>query len=257
MSEVFVQSSAMEPGIVSIMLDRSHRRNALCVELMEQLIAAVEALASDPAARVLILHGAGPVFSAGLDLEEATRPDLVERSAQCVQKMLLVLRESPVVSIAAVQGGAFAGGAGLMAACDIVLAADDARFGFPEAQRGLLPALIADVLKRKIRCGDLRELFLAGRSITAARAQQIGLVQRVIPPRSLLEEALATARAVLTGGPETIRQTKWLLNEIEDSMFPASGPDLIHSHLSARHSDEAREGLQAFLEKRNPVWIQT
>jgi methylglutaconyl-CoA hydratase len=257
MSETFVQLSAVDRGVVSIMLDRSHRRNALCIELMDQLIDAIESLGKDSAARVLILHGSGPVFSAGLDLEEATRSDLIERSAQCVQRLLSVLRESPAVSIAAVQGGAFAGGAGLMAACDIVLAADDARFGFPEAQRGLLPALIADVLKRKVRCGDLRELFLAGRSITAARAQQIGLVQRVTPSRALLEEAMATARAVLTGGPETIRQTKRLLNEIEDSMFPANGPDLIQSHLSARHSLEAREGLQAFLEKRNPSWIQT
>ena len=92
--------------------------------------------------------------------------------------------------IAAVQGGAFAGGAGLMAACDIVIAADDAKIGFPEVRRGLLPALICDVLMHKVREGDLRELFLAGEPIDATRAQQVGLVQRVVPAERLLDEAL-------------------------------------------------------------------
>ena len=98
------------------------------------------------AQRVVILRGAGPVFSAGLDLREAADSSLVERSAAAVSRALNLLRTSPLVMIAAVQGGAFAGGAGLMAACDIVIAAADAKIGFPEARRGLLPALICDVL---------------------------------------------------------------------------------------------------------------
>ena len=141
-----------------------------------------------------------------------------------------------------------------MAACDIVIAAADARIGFPEARRGLLPALICGVLKHKVREGDLRELFLVGDTIGADRAQQVGLVQRIVPASRLLDEAVNVARSVLSGGPETIRQTKALLGETFSGMVDATGPDLVRKHLAARHSDEAREGLAAFAEKREPNW---
>ena len=140
-----------------------------------------------------------------------------------------------------------------MAACDIVIAAADARIGFPEARRGLLPALICDVLRFKVREGDLRDLFLAGDSVDAGRAQLVGLVQRVVPNDRLLDEALDVAQSIVAGGPETIRQTKALLNETFHQTGD-SAPDLIKSHLAARHSDEAREGLAAFTEKRKPNW---
>ncbi len=204
--------------------------------------------------RVVILRGAGPVFSAGLDLREAADSSLVERSAAAVSRALDLLRTSPLITIAAVQGGAFAGGAGLMAACDIVIAAADAKIGFPEARRGLLPALICDVLMHKVREGDLRELFLAGEPIDATRAQQVGLVQRVVPAERLLDEALSVARSVVAGGPQTIRQTKALLNAMFQRTDDHAGPDLVETHLAARHSDEAREGLAAFAEKREPNW---
>ena len=222
--------------------------------MLEQLCAEIERLASDRTNRVVILRGAGPVFSAGLDLREAADSSLVERSAAAVSRALDLLRASPLVMIAAVQGGAFAGGAGLMAACDIVIAAADAKIGFPEARRGLLPALICGVLMHKVREGDLRELFLAGEPIDAARAQQVGLVQRVVPADRLLDEALSVARSVTAGGPNTIRQTKALLNATFQQTSDSSAPNLVETHLAARHSDEAREGLAAFAEKREPNW---
>src|SRR5690606_6351965 len=132
--------------------------------------------------------------------------------AEAVHQALHALHETPLVTIAAVQGGAYAGGAGLMAACDIVVATTDARFGFPEARRGLLPVLIYGALRRRVREGDLRDLLLTGDVIGADRAQQIGLVQRVVAADELLDEALRVARSVRAGGPETIRQTKTLLN---------------------------------------------
>jgi methylglutaconyl-CoA hydratase len=244
----------VERGISAVTLNRSERRNALSIDLLDQLCAAIEQLASDPARRVVVLRGAGPVFSSGLDLQEAADMALVERSAAAVSRALDLLRATPLVMIAAVPGGAFAGGAGLMAACDIVIAAADAKFGFPEIRRGLLPALISNVLLHRVREGDLRELLLAGESIDAARAREVGLVQRVVPSERLIDEALSVARSIVSGGPQTVRQTKSLLNAMFSSTADRGGPDLVATHLAARNSDEAREGLTAFAEKRNPSW---
>jgi enoyl-CoA hydratase/carnithine racemase len=160
-----------------------------------------------------------------------------------------LLRASPLIVIAAVQGAAFAGGAGLMAACDIAIVAADARIGFPEARRGLLPALICNVLLHRVREGDLRELFLAGEPIDATRAQQVGLAQRVVPAQRLLDEALGVARSVAAGGPNTIRQPG-ATNEIPPAGDSRANPS---SRTAARHSDEAREGLAAYAEKGSHV----
>ena len=165
-----------------------------------------------------------------------------------------LLSASPLVTIAVVQGGAFAGGAGLMAACDIVVAAEDARIGFPEARRGLLPALIGDVLRTRVREGDLRDLLLTGTSIDAQRARQVGLVQHIVPSSRLLDEALRITREVLAGGPETIRATKRLLSALYGRSDETAGQSMSDWHLEARRSEEAREGLRAFLEKREPPW---
>jgi methylglutaconyl-CoA hydratase len=253
MSEL-VLVETVERGIVSVTLNRPERRNALSIDLLEQLCAAIEQLAGDPAHRVAVLRGAGSVFSSGLDLHEAANSALVERSAAAVSRALDLLRATPLVMIAAVQGGAFAGGAGLMAACDMVIAADDAKFGFPEVRRGLLPALISNVLLHRVREGDLRELLLVGESIDASRAREVGLVERVVPKERLMDEALSVARSIISGGPQTVRQTKWLLNAIFSSTVDRAGPDLVATHLAARNSDEAREGLAAFAEKRKPNW---
>ncbi|HEX2475071.1 MAG TPA: enoyl-CoA hydratase/isomerase family protein [Lacipirellulaceae bacterium] len=244
----------VERGIVMVTLNRPERRNALSIDLLDQLYVAIEQLASDPAHRVVVLRGAGPVFSSGLDLREAADSALVERSAAAVSRALDLLRTTPLVMIAAVQGGAFAGGAGLMAACDIVIAAADAKFSFPEVRRGLLPALISNVLLHRVREGDLRELLLAGEAVDANRAREVGLVQRVVPAEQLMDEALRVANSIVSGGPQTIRQTKSLLNAMYSSTTSPAGPDLVAMHLTARNSAEAREGLAAFAEKRKPNW---
>ena len=242
-------------GLTALTLNRPERRNALSIGLLESLCTAIEQLQADRAQRVVILKAAGPVFCAGLDLKEAADPALVDRSAKCVDRGLRALRETSLVTIAAVHGGAFAGGGGIVAACDIAVAAEDARFGFPEALRGLAPAIICGVLRHKVREGDLRELFLTSEEITATRAQQIGLVQRVIPKDRLIDEAVAVGRAVLRGGPDTIRLTKSFLNNVFDSAHEPWAKRLEEIHLQARHGEEAREGLAAFLEKREPNWM--
>jgi methylglutaconyl-CoA hydratase len=243
-------------GIARLTLNRPDKRNALCIDLLQQLCAHVERLASGPTARVLILQGAGPVFSAGLDLAEASNPSLVQHSAECVARTFQLLRSTRLVTIAAVHGGAFAGGAGLMAACDIAIGTRDLKISFPEARRGLLPALVCAVMSRKIREGDLRDLFLVGEAIDAVRAQQIGLLQRIVDSSELNEQVENVARSVLAGGPLTIEATKLLLNQAYEPSSTLSAEHLIEVHLGARRSPEAMEGLSAFLEKRLPRWME-
>ncbi|MGD9855064.1 MAG: enoyl-CoA hydratase/isomerase family protein [Planctomycetaceae bacterium] len=253
MSEL-IRVEAVLPGLTSLVLNRPDRRNALSIALVTELCDAIDRLAADPAQRVIVLTGEGPVFCAGLDLKEAAEDALVNQSAACVERLFRTLRESPLISIAAVQGGAYAGGGGVMAACDIVIAAEDVQIGFPEARRGLLPALIFAVLQSRVSEGNLRELFLVGEPIDARRALEVGLVQRVVPRDQLRDEAVRIGRSILAGGPETIRQTKALINATFDAQRPHHDAGAMQSHLDARKSAEAVEGMAAFREKRRPLW---
>ena len=202
----------------------------------------------------MILRGAGPAFCAGLDLQEAADPKLIDSSADGVKRLLNTIRETSLITICAAHGGAIAGGAGVMAACDLTIAADDLKIGFPEVRRGLVPALVSTVLSGKLRDGDVRELFLLGEMISAERAREIGLVQRVVKAEQVLAEAQQLARAILIGGPESVRQTKRLLNLHANVEADERIEEFIASHLQARRSEEAREGAAAFLEKRFPSW---
>jgi methylglutaconyl-CoA hydratase len=224
------------------------------MELMRQLCATIDHLAADESQRVVILRGEGPVFCSGLDLQEAADFEQAESSGRLVERTLRTLHKTPLITICAAHGSVVAGGAGLMAACDVVVAADDLWIGFPEVRRGLLPALITGVLKGKVRDGDLRDLFLVAEPINARRALQIGLVQRVVPADKVLAEATSLALNVLKGGPQALRQTKQMLNQL-DEIPPANlTAHLLHLHHATRESEEAREGLVAFLKKRATRW---
>ena len=259
-----IEVESVRKGVAIVTMKRAERRNALSIGMMKDLVDALQQLQQDGQTRVVILRGDGPVFCAGLDLAEASNPNLVVESAHGVALTLKALRYSPLVTIAAVHGGAYAGGAGVMAACDMAIGSSELKIAFPEARRGLLPALISDVLKTKVREGDLTELFLLGNTIDAHRAQQIGLIQRIIPEDQLLSEAQRMADDVLAGGPNTIIETKRLIhrafegpNYRDYSKLGLSNSDsqtTIKDHLKARQSPEALEGLTAFLEKRPPSW---
>lgn len=254
MTELITVES-LRPGLTLLTLNRPERRNALCIAMLDELCRRVEELAADKANRVIILRGAGPTFSAGLDLAEAANPELVQPSAHAVARTLQLMRSTRLITIAAVHGGAYAGGAGLMASCDVAIGTSDLKICFPEARRGLLPALVCGVLSQKVREGDLRELTLVGNTIDAVRAQQIGLLQRIVDPDQLLSRAIEIAEQVLSGGPQTIEATKMLLNRTYAASDAVAPQDMIEVHLQARTSPEAVEGLAAFLEKRPPRWM--
>ena len=244
----------LDLGVSVVTLNRPERRNALSIALMHELCAAIQSVAADPRERVVILRGAGLAFCAGLDLKEAADPNLIDSSADAVRRMLSTVRETSLITICAAHGGAIAGGAGLMAACDLVVVSDDLKTGFPEVRRGLVPAIVSTVLCGKLRDGDVRELFLLGELISAQRAWEMGLVQRVVPTERVFAEAQQLARTILLGGPESVRQTKRLLNLHANVEADERIEDFIASHLQARRSEEAREGAAAFLEKRSPNW---
>jgi methylglutaconyl-CoA hydratase len=239
-----------DEATVILTLNRPERRNALSIELMQSLCRTLETLSAEPGRRVVILRGAGPAFCAGLDLYEAAEPELAETSADWVARTFEALATSPLVTIAAAHGAAFAGGAGLLACCDFVIAADDLQIAFPEVRRGLVAALAAVALQTRLRASDLRELLLLAEPIDAMRAQRLGLVDRVTPADRMLAEAQQLAATLLKGAPEAVRQTKRLLREVSPTNPARLFQQALEVHKHARTSSEATEGLAAFRERR-------
>lgn len=247
--------TARDGPLTTLTLNRPDKRNALNVDLLEQLAAAIASAENENSQRVLIVRGAGSVFCAGLDLTEAAQSSDVHASADRVSRVLRALSETRLVTIAAVHGAAIAGGAGLMSACDIAVATRDARFGFPEVQRGLVPALIMTFLRRQLHERDARELLILGETITADRAHAMGLINRVVVDDGALEtEVRAVVNSVLKGAPGAVAQTKAVLASLWPKTIADDLGQAIRAHVSARDSGEAREGLRAFVEKRPPDW---
>jgi methylglutaconyl-CoA hydratase len=241
------------PQITILTLNRPERRNALTIELMEELTAAIENAAADSKQRILILRGAGKAFCTGLDLQEAAKAD-PHQTAETVARTLLALAETHLVTIATVHGAAVAGGAGIMSTCDFVLAAEHTKIGYPEVRRGLVAGLVMTFLRRQLRERDLRELLLASELISAERAREIGLVNRVVPLAELEHEAQKIAASVVQGAPGAITKSKRLMEELWSTSVRQDIERALRHHLQARESDESKEGIAAFNEKRPPNW---
>lgn len=244
------------PQITIVTLNRPERRNSLTIQLLEELVAAVNAASDDPEKRVLILRGAGAAFCTGLDLKEAADQTKAHPTAEMVAKTLITLAETRLVTIAAVHGAAVAGGAGIMSACDFVVAAEKTKIGYPEVRRGLVAGLVMTFLRRQVRERSLRELVLGSELIEAERAREIGLVNRVVSRDQLMNEAQKFADSVLQGAPNAIAQTKKLIEELGATSVKEDVNLALKHHMQARESDEAREGIAAFNEKRSPNWVK-
>lgn len=256
MNQGLVLRESLAAGVVGLTLNRPEKRNALSVPLLETFCALLEETSGDETARVVVLRGAGPVFCAGLDLKEASDPSSSHRSADLIARMLRRVHELPQVTIAAVHGSAVAGGAGLLSACDIAIAAEGTRIGYPEVHRGLVAGLVMTFLRRQLGERAARELLLLGELIDAETARRMGLVNRVVPEPRRMEEAMAAAKTALLGAPGAIRASKRLLDALWHSSLEEDFEKARAAHLEARKSDEAAEGMRAFLEKRPPRWRQ-
>jgi len=244
------------PQITVVTLNRPDRRNSLTIQLLNELIAAVKVASDQPDERILILRGAGAAFCTGLDLREAADQNKAHATAEMVAQTLIAIAETRLVTIAAVHGAAVAGGAGIMSACDYVVAAEKTKIGYPEARRGLVAGLVMTFLRRQVRERHLRELVLGGELIDAQRALEIGLVNRVVAPSEVMNEAQKFADSVLQGAPNAIGNTKRLIEELWATSVKEDVDLALKHHMEARESAEAREGIAAFNEKRKPNWAR-
>src|SRR5256885_11331690 len=251
MPVVLIEKQA--PQITVLTLNRPERRNALTIELMTNLAAAIENAAADPVTRIAILRGAGKAFCTGLDLQEAAVKDPHD-TAKAAAHLFLVLAETRLVSIATVHGAAVAGGAGIMSACDFVVAAERTKIGYPEVRRGLVAGLVMTFLRRQLGERHIRELVFSGELIDAARAKEIGLVNRVVASDDVMSEAEKFAAAVLQGAPVALAQTKRLVEELWWHSVKEDVDRALKYHMQARESDEAGEGIAAVNEKTKPNW---
>jgi methylglutaconyl-CoA hydratase len=245
------------PQITVITLNRPERRNALTLELLTELCAAINVASQQPEQRVLILRGAGAAFCTGLDLKEAADQTKAHATGEMVATALITISQTRLITIAAVHGAAVAGGAGIMSACDLVVAADGTRIGYPEVRRGLVAGLVMTFLRRQVGERNMRELLYTAELIDAAGAKEIGLVNRVVAPEQVIDEAQKLAASVLQGAPGALAQTKRL---VEDLWWHSVKEDVdiaLKYHMEARKSDEAREGIAAFNEKRRPNWAES
>src|SRR6202171_249020 len=244
------------PQITIFTLNRPDRRNALTVELLTELSAAIVVAERDEQQRVLIVRGAGQAFCTGLDLKEAADEKNAHITAEMVAKALIALSQTRLITIAAVHGAAVAGGAGIMSACDFVVAAERTKIGYPEVRRGLVAGLVMTFLRRQVGERNMRELLFGSELINAQRALEIGLVNRVVAQDELMSKAQKFAYSVLQGAPGALAQTKKLIEELSSSSVKEDVDLALKYHLQARESDEAREGIAAFNEKLSPKWIR-
>ncbi len=243
--------------VTTLTLNRPDKRNALNLDLLGKLRAAVARTGADATQRILVLRGAGPVFCAGLDLAEAADTKSAHESAERIEAALHALATTRLMTVAAVQGAAMAGGAGLMSACDFAVATADAKLGFPEVRRGIVPALIMTFLRRQLREREVRELLLLGKPCTADHALAIGLINRIVADEAALAtDVQSLVSSLLQGGPETLAETKRLLTALWPTALADDFAQARAVHLSARTSKEAAEGIAAFNQKRPPNWAK-
>src|ERR687887_2386048 len=187
MSVVLIEKET--PQISVVTLNRPERRNSLTIELLTELCAAIDVASKQPEQRVLILRGAGAAFCTGLDLKEAADTTNAHATAEMVANTLVAISQTRLITVAAVHGAAVAGGAGIMSACDFVVAAERTKIGYPEVCRGLVAGLVMTFLRRQVGERNIRELLLGSDLIDAARAKEIGLVNRVVAQDAVMSEA--------------------------------------------------------------------
>jgi methylglutaconyl-CoA hydratase len=260
MSEPLVLYEARPPAVV-LTLNRPDRRNALSQPLIAGLADAFRRAAADPVVRCVILTGAGSTFCAGVDLAELAEtlqqpPETTTVWADALRLATLFdqIYTLPKPTIAAVNGAAVAGGAGLVTVCDLALASPAARFGYPEVRRGLLAAMVMPHLLRHVGERMARFLLLSGESIDAEEAWRTGLINRVVPAAQLLEQAQAVARSLAEGGPSALASTKALLDQL--SRQALSVEEGARASAAPRLTEECQQGLRAFFAKLPAPWAE-
>ncbi|GGJ74290.1 enoyl-CoA hydratase [Pilimelia anulata] len=244
-------------GVTTLTLDSPPNRNALSRALMTELLGALEKAAADDGVRAVVLSHTGPVFCSGADLNEtaAAWAGTAEMPAAMLGDLLGAVWDFPKPVVARVGGAARAGGLGLIAAADLAVVADDATFAFSEVRIGVVPAIISATVLRRLAPRAAAELLLTGEVFDGLRAAEIGLATRAVPVDELDEAVAEYTDALTCGGPIALAATKQLLRRPAGATVRAELDDLTALSVAYFGSDEGREGVTAFREKRSPAWI--
>lgn len=251
-----------EKGLAMLILNRPDKRNAMNGDMIQELDQALQQLATDDSIKVLMIKGNGEHFCAGADISWMKTVGTLsmeenQRDAQALADLLFRLYEFPKPTIAIAHGTVLGGGMGILSVCDIAIAADNCMFGFPESKIGIAPSTISPYVMAAIGARAAQYYFLTGIRFGADEAARIGLVHQVCEQKSLYQTGQSLAQTLLQNGPEALCSIKQLIHHVaNEKIAPALG-SYTASHLATlRTSQEAQEGLKAFLEKRAPQWIE-
>jgi methylglutaconyl-CoA hydratase len=254
-------SWATQGGVHTITLARPEVRNAFNDELIVELKNAFLAVAQDASVRCVVLSAEGPAFCAGADLNwmrrmaDYTRDDNLADAGE-LAAMLRAIYACPQPTIARVQGDVYAGGMGLVAACDMAVAVDTAQFCLSEVKLGLIPATISPYVIRAMGARAAHRYFLTAERFNAAEAHRIGLVHEVVSADTLDAKVAELTQALVNTSPNAVRACKKLVQDVaEREINGALVRQTVEAIADIRASDEGREGVQAFLQKRKPHWL--
>jgi enoyl-CoA hydratase/carnithine racemase len=238
-----------------VTLNRPDARNAISPEVSETMVGLLDAIEDDPELRAVVLTGAGEVFSAGADLKVVAQGRALDIARVKGGFAGVVTRDFPKPIIAAVNGPALAGGCEIVLACDLVVAADTARFGIPEVQRGLMAAAGGLIrLPKRVPLAVALELAMTGDPIDARRAFELGLVNRVVDRADVVPNAIALADRIAQNSPIAVRMSRRLVREAAELDEAAGWERTNELSVEVFSSGDAIEGATAFAEKRQPVW---
>lgn len=246
-------------GVAYLTLNTPDRRNVLSPQMIAELTEAAHSLGNDPAIRVVVLAGAGSVFCAGGDLDwmaaqiDADRPQRL-REARKLADMLRALNELPKPLIGRLHGGAFGGGVGMAAVCDVAIAAVGTRFCFSETRLGIIPATIGPYVLARMGEGNARRVFMSARLFNAEEAETLDLVARVVAEPDLEAAIEAEVAPYLACAPLAVAQAKALARALGPRIDAAVTDDSIRRLADAWEGPEAVKGIRAFLDKRPPPW---
>jgi methylglutaconyl-CoA hydratase len=249
---------AFDDDVATITLNRPDRRNAISYELIADLIRALEE-ARNSSARILILTGAGKAFCSGMDLDnlKALIGRTSEQNLEDSRTMVGLFRslyEFPKPTIAAVNGAAIAGGTGLALLCDFTLAVPEAKFGYTEVRIGFVPAIVSTFLLRQVGEKIARDLLLTGRIFDASEALRLGLINEIVSAEKLLARSRQLAAQLAESSPLSLFCTKRLLTDHARAELDSQIEAAIRENAGIRESADFREGIESFLEKRQPKW---
>ena len=255
-----VQIDATADGVVFVTINRPRKKNAFDAATIAALHEAFETLHGADRVRVVFIRGAGGTFSAGADLnwmgDAAGWSEADNRTdAMGLARMLKALHDVPALTVAIVEGSAMGGGAGIVAACDMAVAVAGTRFAFSEVKLGLIPATIAPYVVEAVGARRARQLFLTGNIFDADYAAHAGLIDMVLPEGSVDQFIEMLSDSLSTNAPGAMGDAKRLVNDIAHHKIDGGLLDETAKRIArARVSDEGREGVAAFLEKRAPIW---